>query len=858
MGNLICRWEMVWMVFTFVVKSSKGSCSGNVTIEPSSIILAGSNVSIMCTSAIKHCRPESKIDIFLDDSKKQPVQINKTTAVLKLYNVRESYGVFCYIDCFDPLQYNTICWNSLDVGYPPEKPTNLWCSSEENSSDMRCSWDKGRDTRIKTEYSVNITNLQTSKELPFTTNTYVIIPVNRSHDKEFVLLVTARNSLGWSQSDPHQVVLDDIVVPIRPEITQIEILNSLFKITIRWRNRTTANLCYCALEYKPATNQTWTWVKEDVISNPIVLFMEENTEALELRVQCREEAGKSYWSHWSEPKNISETAPVETFDVWRSLGPIYPNGSQEVTILIKRVAPDAPRGAIWGFKVFYEDKEKETVIKTCAKSQVECPVLVPMGIRVLFIAAYNSQGDSAASNVTLQQAPVSQGHQNLAITTKSPTSILVKWELPKKSNSHPCWFILQWVLDSCDGKPTNVSWQKIPKEQTQFYIKDVIKAGRTMNISLYAVYPGDVDLMYSYLGFLRESKPKRGPNANIKMNTRNKIIVEWTEIPFCEQKGLIINYSIYLTKNKSDVSTKYHSTMRYIEFTNLNLDAFYTICVTASTSAGEGPCGNILMFKHDQGFRNYTELFLAIGFGAVILIVFALTFYFKKSLRERIKVFILSRTPNWLHEVYPRVEKSIVVKSLQESKGVLDPCLSPLHSDPDIMEIQEILLQENMQQPTSLPDYDKVTKKNGTIPPNVSPPNVSPSNESPPNVSIPAEAVGYRPQISKPNFPRRDSYCSPDQMMDFQLAMLSSDNVMPKLCTNMNTLFFESGIQTNPFGFCGLDSVITTDIDRANTSDTLQAERNVSLDFIGQNLLSGEIANFPFDQHREEKSQSVP
>ncbi|XP_053549360.1 interleukin-12 receptor subunit beta-2-like [Bombina bombina] len=845
MGNFISRWKVAWMIFTFGMKNSQGHphCTANVTVEPSSVVVMESNVTITCILKCQGCRPGNNIFIHLDNDAKEPRRINETAGVLQLSNINRSYEVSCVTDCEVPSEVWYINWIHLFAGYPPDKPTNVQCSSEENSAFMICTWEKGRDTQLPTSYSVNVTNLQVSREDIFPENESALIPINRQQDKEFDILIKATNALGLSISDVQRVLLEDIVVPVKPVITRIEIIDSILKISIQWRNQISANPCYCAVEYKTIKKQNWIWAAELELKKANILFVEENTEAIKLRVQCREETGKRYWSDWSDPQTIPDTVPAQTFSVWRALGLVYPNGSQEVIILIKLLAPEAPRRKSLGFNVTCKFEGKEILIQTCEISLTHCRVIAPKGVKTLFVASYNANGTSKPCNISMQQVPGFSTPQNVTTELLLNTSILVKWGQLKTTEHYLLWFILQWFLDSCDEQQQNISWQKIPREETQFYIKDNIKPGRQMNISLYAVYGSSVGLIHSFYGFLQESKPERGPNAKVKVNLGDKILIEWEEIPYCKQKGLITNYTIYLKKGLRDFSDKYYTAVRSFWFYSLNQDVLYTICVTASTLAGEGPCGESLMFQPDQGLHNYIEMLLAISFGAVILVVFTLTLYFKKTIRGRIKIFILSWLPNCLHEIYPHVENSVAAKSLQERQNIPEPFPLLLYTDPSVTEIHE---PETISQSELLPEFFKKAREIENVPENVSPPNTN-------GVNVPEEVVSYRPQTTRPSIHSKDPYFSPAHIMNLQIGALNWNNDMLSTCTNLGPLLLNSQnmIKRN---LHELDLPITNDEELNPTSVDFETENKVSLDFQGTSPLFSLINNthtFPSDQIKD-------
>ncbi|XP_054428642.1 interleukin-23 receptor [Pteronotus mesoamericanus] len=82
---------------------------------------------------------------------------------------------------------------------------------------------------------------------------------------------------------------------------------------------------------------------------------------------------------------------------------------------------------------------------------------------------------------------------------------------------------------------------------------------------------------------------------------------------------------------------------------------------------------------------------------AVVLSILSLIVIFNKSLRSRIKRRFLLLIPKWLHEDIPNMEKSNVVKMLQEKSEFMNDNSSEqvLHVDPVITEIEILLPEEH-------------------------------------------------------------------------------------------------------------------------------------------------------------------
>uniref|UniRef100_A0A674HI82 Fibronectin type-III domain-containing protein n=1 Tax=Taeniopygia guttata TaxID=59729 RepID=A0A674HI82_TAEGU len=92
-------------------------------------------------------------------------------------------------------------------------------------------------------------------------------------------------------------------------------------------------------------------------------------------------------------------APAAAPAVWRRLGPVLPNGSREVTVLIKPLAARDARGRILSYAVSTESAAGARPL--CHTAGTECSGLVPPGARGLLVTAHNSRGASSPARIPL-------------------------------------------------------------------------------------------------------------------------------------------------------------------------------------------------------------------------------------------------------------------------------------------------------------------------------------------------------------------------------------------------------------------------------------------------------------------------
>ncbi|XP_025068667.1 interleukin-23 receptor [Alligator sinensis] len=520
-------------------------CSGYVWIEPAPVVQLGWNISINCHSTI-NCE-KSKLYMSLNDTHIQDklLRINRTTVQLQLQDFRkpDSTTVVCFAKCPNSIERLLVCGTQFSAGYPPDSPRNLTCVIYEHSSHMTCTWDPGKRTYITTDYTLLVWNVQTCEKKAFPSKGTLTIPLNKLQgEKRYSMRVQAQNVLGTAYSPDLIVDLEDLVIPAAPVITFVETTNTSAPRTImHWRKQTLVNNVYCEERYKATTNLTWQIREWDMHarSKPCTEYtLEPNTE-YEFQVRCRIIRARSNWSAWSvsfiylTPEAAPANVPV---DVWRLVGPVYANGSREVTVLIKPLVPKDARGRILGYTVYYKHQGER--FNLCNTSETKCKVLVSAEVHTLHVTAYNSKGSSKPANITADYQAF-PSPTNMQIKYENQSGITVKWEPPRPRERSVLWFIVEWTSAFQQNQVQNFHWKKV--QDTTTYIQD-IAAGRHYNVSVYAVYQDGISQPCSVQSYLEDlvNQLQKG-----NMYADPVIISTATgEIPYDDEVGVFLGLGI--------------------------------------------------------------------------------------------------------------------------------------------------------------------------------------------------------------------------------------------------------------------------------------------------------------------------
>ncbi|KAM6343070.1 interleukin-23 receptor [Alca torda] len=484
-------------------------CSGHVWIEPAPVVRMGSDISINCLSTLGCLWAE--LSIFLNYSRVEgPLRpLNSTTVQLRLRDFRMPLGtVLCLARCPGSKELKLVCGADVLAGYPPDPPSNLTCSIGERSGRLACTWDAGQPTHLSTRYTLHLRSVGTAadaeeeeeeeEEEVFPAGSPVLLSALRSGSR-YSAWVQATNTLGTARSAPRRLDLQELVVPALPLVAGAETTEtSPPTTTVRWRRQTLRENVRCEERHKatgaPAWHvEAWDGAAQD---GPRSRHNLQSDTQYVFQVRCRLSLPSSPWSAWSTPflYTTPEAAPAVPPDVWRRLGPAFPNGSHEVTVLIKPLPPRDARGRILGYAVVSESAGGELLL--CNTSSTACSVLVPPGTRVLHVTAHNSKGASSPASIALSRGTDSREEfpapAAVEVKPENRSRVSVAWQPPSRSGRPPLWFIVEWVSSGQYSQEERYFWKKVPCEETHTYIPEEAAAGGRISVSVYAVYPDGV------------------------------------------------------------------------------------------------------------------------------------------------------------------------------------------------------------------------------------------------------------------------------------------------------------------------------------------------------------------------------
>uniref|UniRef100_A0A670YRW0 Interleukin-6 receptor subunit beta n=1 Tax=Pseudonaja textilis TaxID=8673 RepID=A0A670YRW0_PSETE len=624
---------------------------GYIVPESPVILSIGSNFTAFCI-LYNNC-PYGKIRA------EQVIWKMKTTAVPKeQYSIiNETVSSVTFNDTstlVSPLTCNILVPGGLvqniygiqiELGFPPEKPTNLSCiviQTEASSFIHRCSWEPGRDTLLSTNYSLKHRwpTSTFSDCIPQDSNNSCTIP-------DVVFFVTlemwvqARNELGVAESD--HIKFDPITrVKLLPP-HKLSLNSGEFPriLRISWENRfkVTQTLKY-KIQYKILNSNDWTEIPPEDTASRRTSFtlqaLEPNT-AYQIRLCCGINLSK-YWSDWSEVIGFTaEDKPSKGPVLWRNIKTSDSAGNWTLSLLWKELSPSEANGVILEYKVSISGRP---------------PLSFPTRHYSL--------------NITQLVLNVENGTYDVRVTAvnkagESPTSVLL---IPATNSK---------------GKRT-------------------IKPYKRYIITVYPLYSGGQGEGESTQAYLQQDVPATGPSVQTKKLGKFEVILVWEPLSVEQQNGFIKNYTISYRTGTGDekVVAVDPSKTEYL-LSSLLSNTLYVVHMTAYTESGgtAGPQFTFSTNRFEDGEIEAIVVPVCIAFLLVTLLGVLVCF----SKRDMIKKHIWPNVPdpsksviaqwspqtpakhfNSKEEIYPEgsfTDVSVVEIEAEDKKSLSDQDLKP-------------------------------------------------------------------------------------------------------------------------------------------------------------------------------------
>ncbi|XP_054645107.1 interleukin-12 receptor subunit beta-2-like isoform X2 [Dunckerocampus dactyliophorus] len=655
---------------------------GNVSVEPPSPFVLGSNLTVYCHIAT--CQWRSKITLKFNEVPVDPWKRDKCSpAIFRLPSVQQPLStVQCTLQ--EHGQWYLVDGADLLGGFPPDKPLNVTCATTRQSDLVECSWWRGRNTHVPTSYNVSFSRAKRTLahfNLSQDHDRLVITRTLFAANETYQLIIAARNHFGRFQSDPYTFNLNDIVMPQSPRIEHIDFRNdSTSAAILRWKTPKALRHLRASVRLRQA-NGRWD-VREAARLGEDAIRVDGLKPLTEYEFQMRAcnstlgvEAGRrSRCSKWSPSvtRRSPGKGPSKPLSAWRMLSNRKTSSLQTLTVLWKAPPPDS--GEVEGYEISVGENPKQEV--RCAASLSQCSLQVPADISALSVSVITTFGRSPPADVPLTLSGDLGPADMLLVPVANDSAVLLSWAGPEPGPGPGRREELEYYVTEWTSVPVGeLRWQKVANYKNDVTIIGLM-AGVRYNVSLYAVTCRGVSAPSSILVYSQELEPVSGPLMSVLVHKTGRIQIQWDDPAVEQQRGFITSYTVYLQ------TLDFHSTEISVTLSASGPRETWLDCpegslvlqMSASTSAGEGQRGNLISSQPvDPAVGLAVLVFTVVVFGAVLVQLVCW-----RCVRRRIK----EKCASWLVPSLPKAGNSRAIKLLQ--LDVSEPSFSYSDSDPPL------------------------------------------------------------------------------------------------------------------------------------------------------------------------------
>ncbi|XP_035268508.1 interleukin-12 receptor subunit beta-2 isoform X2 [Anguilla anguilla] len=699
--------------------------------EVGKVVQLGSSFRIYCNFSTNPCHGRRSIHINRKEVNSR-IDHNATISSFQVTNITEN-RVFFTCKCTTSSKNPRLCGIDVDAGYAPWTPQNLTCIQKEGSGNVTCSWKKGRETHLPTISEFWLRTLapdgtaMVSSILGSGSVTFPILEPQGSYS----VWVKETNQLGSAVSSSLNFSLNDIVMPLPPEINGVDC--SSRHCVLHWdRGQGPLRM---EVQYR-AVQETWTthrftakgnrtWGINDL--EPFMLY--------EIRARCKLMPERGVWSEWSTvlTTRTDEEVPRTKLDIWYTeQSPKSQNTS--LTVLWKELNKSEAGGRILGYRLEVHDLQQGSTRVYTTNSSAGWPIACTRCNVTL--STYNSKGHSppACMTLPLHTDLPAFAPQNVLCMPNSNSSIAISWQKPATAG-HVSGYLVEW----CPAKrgKQGLKWKRINPDQLSTVITENIHPGECYQGAVYALYKDRIAGKTSFLDvFSLESAPTQGPTPSVNVGD-GRVTVTWTEIPLEHQRGCLKRYTIYLERARDRTIQKYGpidpSLRSYSAFSGLHPGERYNLSMTGSTTAGEGRRGKTVVFFYPRHKQQDQQVFYVIIFAGCTLflcVLVVMSLCQISSVRKRVSMCFFCSMPDVPDPANSKWAKECAaIKGLMlDNQFSLDDS-SQSEEEPHTLEIQEFPMSWDLANPelsrTSDPDGG-TTDLCLLLPPNHSPSQASP------------------------------------------------------------------------------------------------------------------------------------
>ncbi|MCJ8745311.1 hypothetical protein PDJAM_G00128930 [Pangasius djambal] len=509
----------------------------------------------------------------------------------------------------------------LFIGYPPGDE-GLQCETRDLQS-AECRWSKGRDTGLKkrdllTKYTLNnrsCTEDRTDRKLC------------RSDRWESRWTLVAKNPLGMVQLSDSAHINQRIRL-----LAPVNVMSDAeaWKARVGWSwtveaYKTLSLLCEVQLD-SGGHAHTRNYTGVGLCS--VVLDRLRPDSEYSFSIRCASVRYFWRWGDWSAPYSLHTLMDrPKAPDIW-----VWRTNESIGQVVWKSASPRDSHGALTAYEVSQRDRgEDGWTTVSLPPSESSTPISLSNSSDVtVAVAARNPVGLSQRSTVAVPQF-TADSEVSVSELVGDGGGLTVSWN---SSLSSTQGYVVEWVPTCCPASSAcSVQWERVSPSNTSTVIQSgSLDPGVQYTVSIFALLPEASVLLQRYFGYGQEQVPAQPVAALSAVQSGSDVVLSWTPVPVCKQKGFILGHTVYLASatNLNLIANLTDPALSLYTVKSLPLGS-YKFTVRPYTSAGEGMESTTAIKTESDTDLMLVEILVALGAMSVCLITITVFCYKKRE-----------------------------------------------------------------------------------------------------------------------------------------------------------------------------------------------------------------------------------
>ncbi|KAK3514826.1 hypothetical protein QTP70_032796 [Hemibagrus guttatus] len=334
------------------------------------------------------------------------------------------------------------------------------------------------------------------------------------------------------------------------------------------------------------------------------------------------------WGDWSAPYSLhTHMYRPKAPDVW-----VWRTSEITGQVMWKSLSPRDSHGALTAYEVSQREGEEDgwtTVSLPPSVSRTPISLSNSSDIMVA-VAARNPVGLSRRSTIIVPQY-TADSELSVSELVCNGGGLTVSWNHNHNSTQG---YVVEWLPTCCPASSScSVQWERASSSNTSTIIQSgSLDPGVQYTISIFSLLPEASVLLQRHYGYGQEQVSSVSVGSLSALQSGSDIVLSWTPVPVCQQKGFILGHTVYLAdaSNLSLIANLTDPALSSYTVKSLPLGS-YKFMVRSYNSAGEGMESTVAIKTESDTNLMLVEILVALGAMSFCFIIISVFCYRKRE-----------------------------------------------------------------------------------------------------------------------------------------------------------------------------------------------------------------------------------